>query len=109
MIPFAKGSADMNATGHGNASITRRAVLGTGLGAAAAAAIRPIGVRAQGAPKRGGTLRMSNGGDPPDFDLHQSATYLTLFVGSPCYSTSCRRWSASFRRSRIRRKKSSTT
>lgn len=39
------------------------------------------------APKRGGTLRVSNGGDPPDFDLHQSATYLTEFADAPCYST----------------------
>ncbi len=30
---------------------------------------------------------MSNGGDPPDFDLHQSVTYLTQFIGAPCYST----------------------
>ena len=38
-------------------------------------------------PKRGGTLRVSNGGDPPDFDLHQAVTYLTQFIGAPCYST----------------------
>lgn len=87
MIPFAKGSADMKAAGHANASISRRVLLGTGLGAAAAATVGPFGAWAQGTPKRGGTLRVSNGGDPPDFDLHQSATYLTLFVGSPCYST----------------------
>jgi peptide/nickel transport system substrate-binding protein len=38
-------------------------------------------------PKRGGTLRVSNGGDPPDFDVHQTVTYLTQFIGAPCYST----------------------
>ncbi len=39
------------------------------------------------AQKRGGTLKVSNGGDPPDFDVHQTATYLTQFLGAPCYST----------------------
>ncbi|MEO3388763.1 ABC transporter substrate-binding protein [Mesorhizobium sp. CAU 1741] len=39
------------------------------------------------APVPGGTLRVSSGGDPPDFDLHQTTTYLTQHVGAPCYST----------------------
>lgn len=39
------------------------------------------------APVPGGTLRVSSGGDPPDFDLHQTVTYLTQHVGAPCYST----------------------
>lgn len=39
------------------------------------------------AQKRGGTLKVSNGGDPPDFDVHQTATFLTQFIGAPCYST----------------------
>lgn len=38
-------------------------------------------------PRRGGVLRISNGGDPPDFDVLQSATYLTHFLGAPCYNT----------------------
>jgi len=68
--------------------VTRRQLLkgvaaaGAGLGLAQVA--RPA--RAQG-PRRGGTLRISNGGDPPDFDVQQTATYLTQFLGAPCYST----------------------
>ena len=69
----------------GPKSVSRRTVLATG-GALAAALAAPRAVWAQ-APKRGGTLRVSNGGDPPDFDVHQSATYLTQFTGAPCYST----------------------
>ncbi len=68
-------------------AVTRRDVLKTGGAALAAAAAGPQWALAQGAPKRGGTLRVSNGGDPPDFDVHQSATYLTQFVTAPCYST----------------------
>ena len=67
-------------------AISRRALLKSGAGLAAAAMVNPGAGQAQ-APKRGGTLRVSNGGDPPDLDVHQSATYLTGFVGSPCYST----------------------
>ena len=67
-------------------AISRRNVLATGGSALAATLVAPRMSFAQ-TPKRGGTLRISNGGDPPDFDLHQSATYLTQFVGAPCYST----------------------
>lgn len=67
-------------------AVSRRAVLKSGAGLAAAAAIYPSGTWAE-APKRGGTLRVSNGGDPPTLDMHQSATYLTEFLGAPCYST----------------------
>ena len=66
--------------------ITRRKVLKTGGGALVAAVALPHLSFAQ-VPKRGGTLRVSNGGDPPDFDLHQAVTYLTQFIGAPCYST----------------------
>src|SRR6188768_3711335 len=66
-------------------SINRRTVLKAGAGSLAAAAL-PTFALAQ-APKKGGTLLLSNGGDPPTLDMHQSATYLTEFVGSPCYST----------------------
>ena len=54
--------------------------------ALAIAASHPGQALAQ-ASKGGGTLRVSNGGDPPDFDLHQSATFLALFICAPCYST----------------------
>ena len=64
----------------------RRKVLKAGSGALAVAASGPRWAWGQ-TPKRGGTLRLSNGGDPPDFDVHQTATYLTQFVGAPCYST----------------------
>jgi peptide/nickel transport system substrate-binding protein len=67
-------------------AVTRRAMLTTGASALAFSVAAPHTSRAQ-TPKRGGTLRISNGGDPPDFDLHQSSTYLALFVGAPCYST----------------------
>ena len=49
-------------------------------------------------PKRGGTLRVSNGGDPPDFDVHQTVTYLTQFIGAPCYSTLLRIDSSDYNR-----------
>ena len=69
-------------------TFNRRDVIKTGGGAlAATVAIPRIGWGQGQTPKRGGILRTSNGGDPPDFDLHQSATYLTQFVCSPCYST----------------------
>ena len=67
-------------------AVTRRTMLATGASALALSLSAPSMALAQ-TPKRGGTLRISNGGDPPDFDLHQSATYLTQFVGAPCYST----------------------
>ena len=63
----------------------RRAVLKAGAGGLVAAAL-PATAWGQ-TPKSGGTLLLSSGGDPPTFDMHQSATYLTEFVGSPCYST----------------------
>lgn len=65
---------------------SRRSILKGGAGALAtglsASAWQPAS-----AQKRGGTLKVSNGGDPPDFDMHQTATFLTQFVGAPCYST----------------------
>ncbi|CAN0450709.1 unnamed protein product, partial [Phaeothamnion confervicola] len=64
----------------------RRRVLKAGAGALAVATAAPRWAEAQ-TPRRGGTLRLSNGGDPPDFDMHQTATYLSQFVGAPCYST----------------------
>jgi peptide/nickel transport system substrate-binding protein len=63
----------------------RRTLLKVAGGALAVVAGMPPGARAQ-TPKRGGTLRLSNGGDPPDFDMHQTATYLTQFLCAPCYS-----------------------
>ena len=45
-------------------AISRRALLKSGAGLAAAAMVNPGAGQAQ-APKRGGTLRVSNGGDPP--------------------------------------------
>lgn len=39
------------------------------------------------APTSGGTLRVSSGGDPPDFDVHQTTTFRTQHVCAPCYST----------------------
>ncbi len=68
------------------ARMTRRKALLTGGTALVAAIALPHMSLAQ-TPKRGGTLRVSNGGDPPDFDLHQAVTYLTQFIGAPCYST----------------------
>ena len=66
--------------------VNRRAILQAGGGVIATAITGPRAAWAQ-SPKRGGTLRVSNGGDPPDFDVHQTVTYLTQFVGAPCYST----------------------
>ncbi len=74
----AKGSASSH-------RVNRRAILKTGAAGLAAAAL-PTLTYGQ-APRRGGTLLLSNGGDPPTLDMHQTATYLTEFVGAPCYST----------------------
>src|SRR5688572_29593073 len=65
---------------------TRRSVLAAG-GSALTATVALPGITWAQTPKRGGTLRVTNGGDPPDFDLHQAVTYLTQFIGAPCYST----------------------
>lgn len=69
--------------------LTRRDVLRTTGSLLTAATLGwPTRAAAQAAaPKRGGTLRVSNGGDPPDFDIQQTATYLTQFLAAPCYST----------------------
>ncbi|MCC7428111.1 MAG: ABC transporter substrate-binding protein [Alphaproteobacteria bacterium] len=67
-------------------AVNRREALMLGGAALAATASAGRMARAQ-TPKRGGTLRVSNGGDPPDYDVLQTATYLTQFVGAPCYST----------------------
>ena len=76
----------MSAKGNAkSSSMNRRAVLKAGGGLAAAAAMPPFSWAQS--PKSGGTLLLSSGGDPPTFDMHQSATYLTEFVGSPCFST----------------------
>jgi len=71
------------------ASNGRRSIIRAGAATLALAAADSGMVAAQTArpPRRGGTLRVSSGGDPPDFDMHQSSTYLTLFLGAPCYST----------------------
>ena len=72
----------------GNASspqVNRRTILKAGASTLAAAAL-PASAVAEG-PKIGGTLLLSSGGDPPTLDMHQTATYLTQFVGAPCYST----------------------
>lgn len=66
-------------------TLSRRDLLRAGGGALASVLTGPRLTGAQ-PPKRGGTLRVSNGGDPPDFDVHQTVTYLTQFVGAPCYS-----------------------
>ncbi len=70
-------------------SATRRALIGAGAATAGLSALGATQSMAQApkTPRRGGTLRISSGGDPPDFDMHQSSTYLTLFIGAPCYST----------------------
>jgi len=64
----------------------RRTVLKAASAGLALAATAPGWTWAQ-TPKRGGTLRVSNGGDPPHFDLHQSATFLAQFIAAPCYSS----------------------
>lgn len=66
-------------------SLNRRAVLKAGAGGLAAAAM-PTMASGQ-VPKNGGTLLLSSGGDPPTLDMHQTPTYLTEFIGSPCCST----------------------
>ena len=67
-------------------SVDRRDLLKlAGLGVATSAL--PAGKATAQAARRGGTLKVSNGGDPPDFDVHQTATFLTQFVCAPCYST----------------------
>ena len=65
--------------------VTRRNILKAASAGLAITAAGPWSVWAQ-TPKRGGTLRVSNGGDPPHFDVHQSAAFLTHFVAQPCYS-----------------------
>jgi peptide/nickel transport system substrate-binding protein len=75
----------MSAKNRKQFTISRRAVLKTGAGYAAAAML-PSVAWAQ-TPKSGGTLLLSSGGDPPTLDMHQSATYLTEFIGSPVFST----------------------
>jgi ABC-type transport system substrate-binding protein len=76
--------------------VNRRAILKAG--GVLAAAITGPGVAWAQSPKRGGTLRVSNGGDPPDFDVHQTVTYLTQFIGAPCYSTLLRIDSSDYNR-----------
>lgn len=66
-------------------TLSRRALLKAGGGAMVVTMAGSRRALAQ-SPKRGGTLRVSNGGDPPDFDVHQTVTYLTQFIGAPCYS-----------------------
>lgn len=64
---------------------SRRSLL-RGSAGALATGITASSWRSASAQKRGGTLKVSNGGDPPDFDVHQTATYLSQFIGAPCYS-----------------------
>lgn len=70
---------------HGT-SVSRRKVLKASASILASTVALPNLGWAQ-TPKNGGILRVSNGGDPPHFDMHQTATYLTEFIGAPCYST----------------------
>jgi peptide/nickel transport system substrate-binding protein len=65
--------------------LNRRTVLKAGAAGLIAGSL-PAGAFGQ-TPKSGGTLLLSSGGDPPTLDMHQTATYLTEFVGAPCYST----------------------
>ena len=77
----------MNNYGHKHfTSATRRRLLKAGGGGLLLATVGSELAMAQ-TPKRGGTLRVSSGGDPPDFDMHQTATYLSQFLCAPCYST----------------------
>ncbi len=72
----------------GNASspqLNRRTILKVGAGSLAAVALPAMTFA--GEPKSGGTLLLSSGGDPPTLDMHQTPTYLTEFIGAPCYST----------------------
>jgi peptide/nickel transport system substrate-binding protein len=66
-------------------SMNRRAILKAGAGGLAAAAMPAMAFGQR--PKSGGTLLLSSGGDPPTLDMHQTPTYLTEFIGSPCCST----------------------
>ncbi|MBL8808438.1 MAG: twin-arginine translocation signal domain-containing protein [Rhodospirillales bacterium] len=43
--------------------------------------------RAQGAPKRGGTLTFAISAETPHYDAHGSDTFATLHFGAPFYST----------------------
>ncbi len=43
--------------------------------------------RAQGAPKRGGTMTFAISAETPHYDAHGSDTFATLHFGSPYYST----------------------
>jgi peptide/nickel transport system substrate-binding protein len=78
----------MKTSGRGRGTgVTRRTILKAGsAGLGLAAAGMPWEVWAQ-TPKRGGTMKVANGADPPDFDMHQSATFLAQFIAQPCYST----------------------
>lgn len=76
----------MNKKTDRSSQVTRRGILKTSAAGIAAASM-PAGFARAQTPKRGGTLRVSNGGDPPDLDMHQSLTYLTEMLGAPCYST----------------------
>lgn len=66
------------------ASNRRGVLLGLG-GTVAASALMPFNWAS--AQEKGGTLRVTIGGTPPDFDVHQSGTYLTQHICAPCYST----------------------
>src|SRR3569833_3677804 len=71
-----------------NASIlqvNRRTLLKSGAAGVLAAAL--LGSGYADGPRNGGTLLLSSGGDPPTLDMHQTPTYLTQFIGAPCYST----------------------
>jgi peptide/nickel transport system substrate-binding protein len=74
----AKGDAD-------SLQVNRRTMLRAGVTTLAAAAMPSMAFAA--GPKMGGTLLLSSGGDPPTLDMHQTPTYLTQFIGAPCYST----------------------
>ena len=78
----------MKTSGRGRGtSVSRRNILKAGsAGIGFAAAGFPWWAYAQSA-KRGGTMKVTNGADPPDFDMHQSATFLAQFIAQPCYST----------------------
>ena len=74
-----------NSNRSSDADVTRRNILKAASAGLAITAAGPWSVWAQ-TPKRGGTLRVSNGGDPPHFDMHQTATFHTQFIAQPCYS-----------------------
>ena len=75
----------MSSNNRKQSSMSRRAVLKAGAGYAATAMLPSVALAQP--PKYGGTLLLSSGGDPPTLDMHQSATYLTEFIGSPVFST----------------------